>query len=204
MNHGVRPLGKGKVAVDASAGGPVVRAFDAPVPLPLSTVGVRYGVSDRSDVHAAFHPSLAGMFGVWGVDAGASYLIFEQQGLRPALLVDGTATAVWGDTNPQGPEGGFRLFTNVAALGSWTYGERGNLVYGGADVFVQPYPWGVLGGPLVGHQLRLGERVGLVTELKWMGGSHPTEDLTAFWYGPGRNGVWVPQIGLNVALGGGQ
>jgi len=204
VNHGVRPLGKGKTAVNASVGGPVAELFGAPVPLPISTVGVRHGISDRSDIHAAFHPSMALLFGVGGLDAGASYLIFEQQGPRPAVLVDGTLTAVFGDLSEGEPAGGFRMYGNVAALASWQYGQRGNLVYTGADLFIQPSPWQPIGGPLIGHQLRLGERVGLSTELKWMGGSADTDPFTIRWYGIGQQGALVPQIGLDIAFGGGQ
>lgn len=204
VNHGVRPLGKGKTAINASVGGPTAELFGAPVPLPISTVGVRHGISDRSDIHAAFHPSMALLFGVAGLDAGASYLVFEQEGPRPAILVDGTVTAIFGDLSEGEPAGGFRMYGNVAALASWEYGQRGNLVYTGADLFIQPSPWQPIGGPLIGHQLRLGERVGLSTELKWMGGSANTDPFTIRWYGIGQQGVLVPQIGLDVAFGDGQ
>ncbi len=106
LNHGVRPVGKGNVAVTGSYGGPVIEAFGAPFPLPLSQVGVRYGVSDRSDVHAAFHPSVAGLAGLVGIDAGASYLIAPELGRRPAVVVDGTVSFFGGDTVEGEPEGG--------------------------------------------------------------------------------------------------
>lgn len=201
LNHGVRPVGKGNVAVTGSYGGPVIEAFGAPFPLPLSTVGVRYGVSDRSDVHAAFHPSVAGMFGLVGVDAGASYLVAPELGRRPAVLVDGTVSFFGGDTVEGEPEGGVRLYGGGAALASWSFTEREHLVYTGGELFWQPMPSRLYAAPLVGTRLMATRRLGVALEAKWLQPWEDTSGLTAHFYSPGQQGAITTQVGLHIALG---
>ena len=200
-NHGVRPLGKGNVAATGSFGGPVIEAFGGPFPMPLSTLGVRYGLSDRSDVHASVHPSLAGMFGLIGVDAGASYLVAPQLGPRPALLVDGTLLVVGGDTVEGDPEGGVRAFVDTALLASWSWGERGHLAYTGAELFLQPSPWRLYGAPVLGNRFQVSRRLGLALELRWIDPWAPTEHLTVEFYAPRRHGAVTVHAGLHVGFG---
>ncbi|MCP4809769.1 MAG: hypothetical protein GY913_25120 [Proteobacteria bacterium] len=201
LNHGVRPVGKGNVAVTGSYGGPVIEAFGAPFPLPLSQVGVRYGVSDRSDVHAAFHPSVAGLAGLVGIDAGASYLIAPELGRRPAVVVDGTVSFFGGDTVEGEPEGGVRLYTGGAALASWSLGERDHLVYTGAELFWQPRPSQLYAAPVLGTRLMATRRVGVGLEAKWLQPWEDTEPLTAHFYSPGQHGAISAQLGLHITFG---
>lgn len=202
INHGVRPLGKGKAAVTGSFGGPIVEVFDAPIPLPLTQVGARYGVSDRSDVHVGFHPSMLGFFRLVGVDAGASYLVAPQLGPRPALNVDGTLLFVAGDTAEGDPAGGDRFFGDLAALASWSWGDKGHLAYAGLELFAQPRPWGLYAAPVVGNRFQLGQHLGLSLEAKWWDPWVDAEDLTLHYIAPGQRGAISLQAGLNVTFGG--
>lgn len=198
VNHGVRPLGKGKVAATGSFGGPVIEAFGGPLPLPLTTLGVRYGVSDRSDVHAALHPSLAGMFGLIGVEAGGSYLIAPQLGRRPAVLVDSTLLVVGGDTVEGEPEGGLGAYASTAVLTSWEWGGRGHLAYTGGELFAQPGQ--LYAAPLVGNRFQLG-RLGLALELRWVDPWLRTDDLTVHFYAPKRFGAVTAHAGFTYTFG---
>lgn len=200
-NHGVRPVGKGNVAATGSFGGPVIEAFGGPFPMPLTTLGVRYGISDRSDVHASVHPSLAGMFGLIGVDAGASYLVAPQLGARPAVLVDGTLLVVGGDTVEGEPEGGVGAFMGASVLSSWAWGKRDNLVYAGGELFLQPRPWQLYAAPLVGNRFQLTRRFGLALELKWVDPWLQTEDLTVNFYSPRKYGAVTVHAGFHVTFG---
>jgi hypothetical protein len=202
INHGVRPLGKGKAAVTGSLGGPIVEVFDAPIPLPMTRIGARYGVSDRSDVHLGLHPSMYGFFRLVGVDAGASYLLAPQLGARPAVNLDGTLLFVGGDTAEGDPRGGSRLFADASALASWSWGERGNLAYTGAEFFAQPRPWGLYAAPVVGNRFQLGEHLGLSLEAKWWNPWVDAEDLTLHYIAPGQQGAISLQAGLTVTFGG--
>ena len=202
INHGVRPVGKGNVAVTGSVGGPMVEVFDAPLPLPLTEVGVRYGITERSDLHLGLHPSMYGFFRLAGVDAGGSYLLAPQMGARPALNLDGSLMFVAGDTVPGTPTGGSRFFGDLAGLASWEWGQRGHLAYTGAELFAQPRPWGLYASPVLGNRFQLGRRLALSVEAKWWNPWVDTEDLTLHWIAPANHGALSVQAGLSVTFGG--
>lgn len=63
------PLAKGTTEVSASLGGPMIVFGGAPVPLPVSTVGLAHAVSDTVTMRGALHPTAA-TFGVAGLDLG--------------------------------------------------------------------------------------------------------------------------------------
>jgi hypothetical protein len=84
--HLVRPLGAGNTRVNLSVGGPFVR-FGAPIPLPVSVLGVAHGVTDAVDVHGDLHPTALG-FGVAGADVGLA--VHPIPAARHALTIGGT------------------------------------------------------------------------------------------------------------------
>lgn len=203
-SHGVRPLGQGNHAVEASLGGPVARLYGKPVPIPMSSVGWRYGIHDRSDVHVRLQPTSAAMFGVVAGDAGLSWMLLEQDGKRPALVTEGSLYAAVG-------EGTVRGYGELEALASWQFGEREHLGYVGADLFLQPRAWvednpylplkSVVAGPLVGARWMLGERTGLATQLTWFEPWADVEPLTAFYYSPGQQGAIQVELGIHRTFG---
>lgn len=203
-SHGVRPIGQGNHAIEASLGGPIARLYGKPVVIPLSSVGWRYGLHDRSDLHVRLQPTTAGLFGVVAGDVGASWLLVDQVGRRPALVTEGSLYGAFGS-------GGVRAYGELEALASWKLGERGHLVYTGADVFVQPRAWmednpylpvrSVVAGPLVGTRLMLGERTGLALQATWFEPWTDTEALTAYYYSPGQQGAIQVEFGLHRTLG---
>ena len=68
----LRPVGAGNTRVSASVGGPLVVFGGAPVPVPVTTLGVAHGISDAVDIRAGLHPTAAA-FGVAGLDVGAAW-----------------------------------------------------------------------------------------------------------------------------------
>jgi|GEM_PF-881276 len=68
----LRPVGAGNTRVTASLGGPLVVFGGAPVPLPITRVGVAHGTSESVDVSGGLHPTAA-LFGVAGLDAGVAW-----------------------------------------------------------------------------------------------------------------------------------
>jgi hypothetical protein len=204
-SHGVRPIGQGNHAVEVSAGGPVARLGGLPVPIPMSTVGYRYGLSDRSDLHVRMSPTPLILFGVVGGDAGVSYMLWDQSGAWPMLVVDHSV-------HVSGGAGGVRFFGEVEPLLSWQWGQRQHISYVGADVFLQPYDLieedpsapdtrHILAGPLVGSRWMLTERVGLVTQVTWMEPWSDVTPLTAYYYTPFQRGALQVKLGAHVAFG---
>ncbi|MCP4809372.1 MAG: hypothetical protein GY913_11660 [Proteobacteria bacterium] len=199
-SHGVRPVGQGNHAVEVSVGGPVARLGGKPIPIPLSTVGWRYGVHDRSDVHLRLQPTAAAL-GIWAGDVGASWMLLDQEGRRPAVVTEGSLLV-------SGNAAGFRTWGELETLASWELGEKRHLVYGGADLLLQPARANtdylptrrVLAGPVLGARWMAGERLGIATAVTWWEPWTDSEALTAYYYSPGQQGAVSLELGLHVVL----
>lgn len=199
-SHGVRPLGQGQHAAELSVGGPVARLGGKPVPIPLSSVGWRYGLHDKSDVHVRFQPTSAAL-GIWAGDVGASWMFLDQEDKRPAVVSEASVFVA-------GNGDGVRTYAELETLASWEVGERGHLVYTGADLFLQPARANteylptrrLLAGPVLGARWMAGERVGVATQVTWWEPWTDSEPLTAFYYSPGQQGAIALDLGLHVVL----
>ncbi|MFN7142413.1 MAG: hypothetical protein ACK4YP_01455 [Myxococcota bacterium] len=197
--HGVRPVGRGVVEVDASLGGPVTELFGAPVPLPLTTVGATVGVSDRTNVHAAVHPTALALFGLVAADVGASTQLLAQEGARPRLMGDLTVMGAGGDVAEGGSEGGFRAFARPTVTASWDWGrDRRSTVYGALGAFVEPWPGPhAVGTVAVGNLWALGPHH-LTTQVEWIAPYASSAPLAPHYYAPGDMGAISVQVGLGV------
>ena len=200
--HGVRPIGRGAVTVDASLGGPVTEVFGAPVPLPLTTLGTTVGATDTTDVHAAWHPTGI-LFGVFAADVGAAQQFVAPAGARPRLMGDLTLTFGAGDRDAAGPEGGFRFFAQPSLTASWDWGRRRqHTVYAGGTAFLQPADeFAALAGFYLGNQFGTG-RSRLTLELKWLQPWADNEPIVPEFYAPGDLGALAVQLGYSYRFGG--
>lgn len=203
--HGVKPVGEGVVQIDASVGGPVTELFGAPVPLPISAVGATVGVSDRTNVHAAVHPTGLALFGLFAADVGASTQLLAPAGARPRLMGDLTVVAAGGDLAEDDPEGGFRAFARPTVTASWDWGRQGrSTVYAALGGFVQPWPGPhALGTVAVGNLWALGPHH-LTTQVEWIAPYASSEPLAPYYYAPGDLGAISVQLGLGVRAVGGK
>lgn len=201
--HGVRPLGQGAFAPELSVGGPVTEIFGAPIPLPLSTIGASYGVTDTVDIHAAWHPTAAILTGIFGADAGVDVQLFAPHGAAPRLMADVTLVLGAGDTSERGADGGVAVFLQPSVLASWDWGkQRRQTVYTGLTGFLQPWPAHALGGLILGNRFGIGERFWITTEAKWLGPYASSEALVPTYYAPGPLGALSFQLGAGVRFGG--
>jgi hypothetical protein len=199
-SHHVRPLGRGNVAGHASLGGPLVglggdsHGPALVIPTPILTLGGSYGVRSDASVTASLDAT-ALLFGVAHLEAGAVYHpIIRESGAVPTL------TTV----------GGVHLLTNVAdtrvapfvtGAAAWRVRQR-HLVYTGVDLALAiGTPTRVVWGPLVGGQARLGQRVGLSLELKWLVPQYDVGPLAPAWISPGSHGYLSVLVGLNLYFG---
>ncbi len=204
--HGIRPIGKGAVGVEASLGGPITEVFGLPIPLPLTTVGATVGVTDTTDVHAAFHPTAAAMFAVGVGEVGASQQLLAPAGARPRIMADLTLLGAGGDLEPgQAPSGGFRFFAQPTVLVSWDYGKAAqHTVYTGPTAFLAPAEeFHALGAWVLGNRFGFG-RSHLDLELKWIDPWASTTDLVPTYLSPGDLGAVSFQLGYGFRFGGAQ
>ena len=84
----LRPTPRGQLTAELALGGPFAKVSSAVIPLPLSTVGVSYGVAEHVDLSAHLHPTAA-VFGIAGLDVGGAWQPVVQRGAIPAVTLSG-------------------------------------------------------------------------------------------------------------------
>ncbi len=201
VSRGVKPLPKGAGAFQMSMGGPISKDLPTPIAfvVPITTVGYAHGITDRTSIHGAIHPSGLAAFGVFGMDVGATTLLAEGAGARPRFMLDGDVVLMSGDNTSGEPKGGTRLFPNVEVVGAWDVGNHA--IYTGVNQLLQPFPsvrYHVT--PLVGTMLTA-KRVDFQIEYKWMAPAARNAWTTAEFVGPFGQGASAIQVGLGVRLG---
>ena len=176
----VRPVPKGQLAVEAAIGGPAARLGGVPVPLVLSTVGARYGLAEKLDVSLHAHVTTMAVMRVFAADVGAGWLLFDEDGARPALGVS-VRGYLWTDF-----KSAWSAF-DAAATASWTF--RGWLrPYLSFPVYVDALAGTAHLAPALGLELRLGRFV-LGPELRWYAPETRAWGSPADWLSPGGQGA---------------
>ena len=192
--HTVRPLGRGNAALNASLGGPLVTVGSATIPTPILTLGGAYGVRDDAEVtvHA---DATAALFGVLHVDPGlAFHPLIRDGGAIPTLTV---AAAFHLLTNLSDT----RVAPQLTLAAAWRVGCR-HLLYAGADSAVASgTPARLVVGPLQGGEARLGRRLGLALEAKWLAPYYDVAPLAPSWVSPGSHGYFSVLLGFAIYLG---
>lgn len=198
--HYARPVGKGNTAAHVSLGGPFGQVFGKPVPLPMTTLGLTYGISDTLDIYGHLHPTMAA-YQLAAIDVGVNYLLREQEGKSPALVTGG-ALFLTTDISPQESPTGCNtcLMVDPHLVASWQLGSH--LVYSGFRGLLQTTPQMTEGtrrfmiAPLVGTELRVGEHLGIVLEGRWEAPFVNTTNDVVTWYGPSQQGSWAALLGF--------
>ena len=80
----VRPLPEGQTVLSGHFGGPVVEFGGLITPLPLTSLGVAHGVTDKLSLYGYWH-STAASFAVVQLELGGTYGWLEPQGWRPGF-----------------------------------------------------------------------------------------------------------------------
>jgi hypothetical protein len=192
--HIVRPLGKGNGVVHTSLGGPLVALGSAVFPSPIATVGGAWGVHDRVDVF--MHANVTAMaFGDLHLEPGVAWHpLVRERGAVPTLTVGGSLHFLTDFRSTA------RVFPAVSGAAAWALGQRRHLVYGGLDLAVS-FEGRAIFGPFVGGEMRVGRRVGLSLEVKWLAPYYDTRPPAPAWIAPGGLGYVSILLGVNVYLG---
>jgi hypothetical protein len=192
--HYVRPLGKGNAVVHASAGGPLVELGGVVFPTPIATVGGGYGVRDDLDVF--LHANATALaFGDLHLEPGVAWHpLIRDHGAVPTLTVAGSLHFLT-DFHTAA-----RAFPQVTVAGAWALGRRRHLVYTGLDLAVS-FEGRALFGPFAGGELRVGRRVGLSLEVKWIAPYYDTTPVAPVWISPGSYGYVSVLLGINIYFG---
>ena len=83
----VEPLNKKELAVGGSFGGPLLNFGGKPIPIPLSSIEVGYGLDSNLTVHGGLHTT-ALIFNNFQFDAGVTYKFLNQKKYIPNVSVN--------------------------------------------------------------------------------------------------------------------
>jgi hypothetical protein len=193
-SHYVRPLGKGNGVVHTSMGGPLVALGGAIFPTPIATVGGAYGV--RDDLEVYLHANATALaFGDLHLEPGVAWHpLIRDHGAVPTLTAAGSLHFLTDFRSTA------RAVPQVSAAAAWALGQRRHLLYGGLDLAVS-FEGRAVFGPFVGGELRLGRRVGLSLEAKWLAPYYDTTPTAPVWISPGGYGYVSVLLGFNLYLG---
>ena len=200
----VRPVGEGNISAGLSVGGPIFTNLGAPIPTPLATAYVRYGVTNETDVDVGLSLPIVGAA---GIDAGAAHQVLRQEGWRPAVSLGGRLLLyanLLGLSGAQDRDGrpydaGVRLFEEAYGYASWQLHEAW-LAYAGLDLFAQAEQAIVRPTLLGGLQWQASRAVGLQLEVKQMALATNQEYAAVAFVGPGNYGAFAVNLGLSFTF----
>lgn len=180
----------------ASVGGPLVAVKGTPVPAPILLVGGGHGISDRLDFTADADLTAAA-YGVAHVVPGIVYQLRPPGAgsLAPGISAGASVHVLTNVTDT-------RVAPQLTAIAAFPL-PYGHVVYGGGDagVFFGD-PTRIVAGPLLGAELRLGQRFGLALEMKWLAPYYDVGPTAPDWISPGSRGYFSVLIGVRRSIGG--
>ncbi|MBU3679962.1 MAG: hypothetical protein FGM32_10215 [Candidatus Kapabacteria bacterium] len=165
----VRVLNHGTDAITASIGGAVVPNTSPTGVVPYLTAGYAYGLTENVTVQGRAHLLMA-VFGVAGIDLGASMRAIPQDGLVPEVTL-GAQLIGFASLARSAPA---RIYPNLTANASWSLGEQ-SLIYAGTHATIQPDPMTTFISPFVGYQFPVSNRMRLQVETIWQASTTATE-----------------------------
>ena len=199
----VRPLQKNELAITGTLGGSIFNNFGYPLPVPNTSIGAGYGITQKLTGYADFYPTAAA-FGVLQFDLGAVYGILEPDGWRPGFSVApglNLAGDVW--------DSRFKIWPQIDANAYWNYGKHRNFAYVGLSTWwelaakrahAEPQPQFLLPGFQIGHTFS-GNRWDFTTEVKMNNFTTSNQDLTLDWTSLGKTGAIGVYLGISKRFG---
>jgi len=188
----VRPTPRGVLVVEASVGGPAAITGGVPVPVPLSTIGVSWGFTQRSDLSTHLHLTTLIAQKVAGFDVGGSWLMLETKGARPGLTFGWRGYLF---TDFESPALGF---VDASLTASWNLSRR-FVPFISVTTQLSSLGLAVDVSPAVGVQLRF-SRFSLQAEVRYFAPNQDARGAAVAWLSPYKRGAVGLVIGGRYAL----
>ncbi|MEL6672747.1 MAG: hypothetical protein AAFR61_11170 [Bacteroidota bacterium] len=201
----VRPLERGQSAVNGHLGGPMTQVDSLSFPLPLTSIGMAYGLSDQLTAYGHLHLTAAS-FRTLQLDAGVTYGFSRPFRLRPGISVSPSLNFMAAPRVDQDTEErllGGRLYPQLDAHLWWEYGRKRHVLYTGlsnwfelrglrAHEEVQPQRW--IPSIMLGHTFT-GYRWDITLEARQIAPHISNENLVVNWQsitgGKGATGLYI-------------
>jgi hypothetical protein len=197
-----RPLEPGQHAAGLTFGGALLD-MGAPIPIPSAVVEGRSGVTTLAerplDVNYGVNLTAAA-FGVAGLHAGASYLVLDQSGARPAISVADRLYVYTNLGDATKADRGWLFVDQLELTASWDLG--GQLVYLGASEHLDLRNPRLLLSPYLGAELLRRKRLGVQAELRWLALNQSQVSDAIPWIPDDGRGALQPSLGLSYRFGG--
>lgn len=159
-SHAGRTLGRGVIQGDISLGGPLFTNLGPPVPIPNLPLGVRYGVTDRTDVSAHINVLPIVFGGFMALDVGFTRALVRQDARSGPNLATGLTLLLVTDFREEA-----RLLPVMDLAGGYTFSWF--TLFAGFDVMADAWGGGANLSPFAGFEMDLPRRVILHGEFKW-------------------------------------
>ena len=199
----IKPLGKGVTDVSFSAGGPIIGLGNLVLPIPMSSLSVSHGVSDKMSLYGGLHLTSL-LFGVGHIDAGMAYGFIAPKGLIP-----GVQTSLGFHAMLDKWESQFRLYPQVNAHAYWNSKNQKHTYYFGlenwfelsrnaADGLTQEtvyIPTIYLGDKIEGKKLNWN------IEVKYVAPNYKNNYVVVDYKGLGTRGAFGLNIGVSKYFG---
>ena len=187
----LEPVGNGNLAVDASIGGPIVKAFGTKIPVPYLTTGVNYGLKDNLDFTGNLH-ILSLPYQIFGMEPGITWYPVLQKGKIPTIGINPHALILMSLKSDVGE----RIKCYPVLSGSAAWQMKNGLFYTGMDLTYRLSDLDynkdespAIVSPFFGYQWKLGARTRMNTELKWHAANLQTDQLAVEYLGIGSHGA---------------
>jgi len=165
----VRVLPEGQTSLTASLGG-AVGVSTSPVGIvPYTVVGAAHGLTDQVTLHGNVHAIMA-VFGVIGLDAGASVRVCKQDGAIPEVTAAARAFVFM---KPSAELADMRVYPDASITLSWDLG-RAWLGYAGSHATVQLADGQTFVSPMLGVIAPVSDTWSLQLETIWQAANADT------------------------------
>jgi hypothetical protein len=121
----VRPLEKGKWVATGHLGGPLIGFGKATIPIPFTSIGAAYGLTDKTTAMVKLHTTSA-LYGVFNLEAGIVHGWRDSDRFLP-----GVSTNVQGSFLIDRWKGHARFYPTLDLNLWWKMRERGDFLYAG-------------------------------------------------------------------------
>lgn len=205
VHTNLEPAGKNKVNLYLSFGGPTIKVFGLTKPLfPLPHIlpGATYGVTDNLNIDGNLN-ILPLPYGLANLEIGATWFPLIGNGKTPTIGMELRLLAML-SFKSNIPDR-FRAYPMLSPSLSWKIGKH--RLYAGSNLVLpisQPdfdnAANAFIFSPFIGLRWALGEKINLLTELKWQGANIAADKLPISYASVAIYGGLSPLLGLEWRL----
>jgi len=204
VHTNIEPVGKGKINAYISFGGPTIKVFGLTKPLfpvPHLLTGASYGINENLNVDANLN-LLPLPYGIASLETGAIWFPVLGEGKKPTIGLDLHLLSFFSIKSDSNITDRIRVYPLLTPAFSWQLGNH--RVYVGSNITIpisqadfDNEATALIVSPFLGFRWGIGEKISLLTELKWQGANVPADKLAIAFASIAEHGGLSPLLGLS-------